>query len=367
MRTEKVPKTDKNKTQVNTMAKDTNTKKDDSKKNLKKDMNAKEKTPSPNNKKKKLFSPLFSHSPRRKSWSERTLWLISPSKKKKQIESAEDEKLSRHFRSIDVDGSGKIDKSELRFLLSKCTGSLPTDDEVDEMMREVDRNDDGLVDYEEFKLIHAAAREGRLRFSSLARVLLEFDRLDALVNDDEGPNCKWTTQKKKSWFSARKNKRHQPPLPEPPPKKETKNYQHSLPEAPTKDEKDEKAENNKNLDEENAEMNNIEEEDLDEDDPKAMPPSWLPEDDLENDDVTTPIPGPRRVLNTLSSLEMSPDDDVITPVEEQKSTSDDDDQEEEHDQDFYPRRSSSSANNHHDDDDDDGLVLEETSVQSFGG
>ncbi|EGB11579.1 hypothetical protein AURANDRAFT_21219, partial [Aureococcus anophagefferens] len=59
-------------------------------------------------------------------------------------------KLREQFDRIDTDGSGKVDKFELKFLLRKVTGSTPTDDEVEAIMQDIDTSGDGLVDFSEF-------------------------------------------------------------------------------------------------------------------------------------------------------------------------------------------------------------------------
>ena len=50
---------------------------------------------------------------------------------------------------FDKDGNGKISKEELKSVM-KNLGENLTDDEISEMIREADDNDDGEVDYEEF-------------------------------------------------------------------------------------------------------------------------------------------------------------------------------------------------------------------------
>lgn len=114
----------------------------------------------------------FSSSPRKK-------------KKKKMMTSVIVEPHLRSlFDSVDVDKSGAIDKDELRYLLKKCTGSLPTDAEVEAMMKDIDSDKNGVVDFEEFALIHERARNGDLPFAELSKVMVEFDKLSSSISDD---------------------------------------------------------------------------------------------------------------------------------------------------------------------------------------
>jgi len=60
--------------------------------------------------------------------------------------SSEDE-MRAAFRVFDLDGDGLIDAEELRLTMSQL-GETVTDADVDAMIRSVDRNNDGKVDYE---------------------------------------------------------------------------------------------------------------------------------------------------------------------------------------------------------------------------
>ena len=57
------------------------------------------------------------------------------------------EELEQAFRMFDKDGDGFIDAAELRHLLTNL-GEKLTEAEVDEMIREVDIDGDGKVDYQ---------------------------------------------------------------------------------------------------------------------------------------------------------------------------------------------------------------------------
>ncbi|XP_033736501.1 calmodulin-like [Pecten maximus] len=69
---------------------------------------------------------------------------------KVEMESTEEEaELRNAFKLFDKDKSGKIDFEELRVALSSIGESL-TDEQVQKMLQEADRNGDGEIDYEEF-------------------------------------------------------------------------------------------------------------------------------------------------------------------------------------------------------------------------
>ena len=56
------------------------------------------------------------------------------------------------FDQFDKDKDGKISGKELANAMVSM-GQNPTDDEINEMMREVDLNQDGLIDFEEFMIL----------------------------------------------------------------------------------------------------------------------------------------------------------------------------------------------------------------------
>ena len=56
------------------------------------------------------------------------------------------------FDQFDKDKDGKISGKELANAMVSM-GQNPTDDEINEMMREVDLNQDGLIDFDEFMIL----------------------------------------------------------------------------------------------------------------------------------------------------------------------------------------------------------------------
>ena len=57
------------------------------------------------------------------------------------------EQMRQAFAMIDKDGSGKISADELRQVM-RSIGEKFTDDDIDEIIREIDMDGDGEVDYE---------------------------------------------------------------------------------------------------------------------------------------------------------------------------------------------------------------------------
>lgn len=53
------------------------------------------------------------------------------------------------FESFDKDGSGAIDQSEIGMVMRVC-GKNPSDSDIREMLNEIDQDQDGTVNYEEF-------------------------------------------------------------------------------------------------------------------------------------------------------------------------------------------------------------------------
>jgi calmodulin len=72
--------------------------------------------------------------------------------KSRCLEQDPEKELRDAFAVFDTDGSGSIDRKELKRLMKKL-GQALTEAEVDAMMDEVDANGDGEISYEEFKLM----------------------------------------------------------------------------------------------------------------------------------------------------------------------------------------------------------------------
>ncbi|KAL9107868.1 MAG: hypothetical protein Q9227_007286 [Pyrenula ochraceoflavens] len=60
-----------------------------------------------------------------------------------------EDELRQAFAVFDKDGSGTISADELRHVL-KSLGEKLTDEEIDEMMRTADKDNNGSIDYAEF-------------------------------------------------------------------------------------------------------------------------------------------------------------------------------------------------------------------------
>ena len=63
---------------------------------------------------------------------------------------SEEEELKEAFNFLDIDGAGYITSHQLRYLMLK---EGLTNQEVDEMIKEIDEDNDGRIDFDEFKKI----------------------------------------------------------------------------------------------------------------------------------------------------------------------------------------------------------------------
>ncbi|GFR41102.1 hypothetical protein Agub_g1747 [Astrephomene gubernaculifera] len=61
----------------------------------------------------------------------------------------QEESLREAFKMFDRDGNGKISAQELKHVMTNL-GEALTDEEVDDMIKEADVDNDGMVNYEEF-------------------------------------------------------------------------------------------------------------------------------------------------------------------------------------------------------------------------
>ncbi len=68
---------------------------------------------------------------------------------KKMNEPDSQEELVKAFNVFDSDGNGYIDAKELRLAMTRL-GEKLTEAEVDDMIKDADKNGDGKVDYKEF-------------------------------------------------------------------------------------------------------------------------------------------------------------------------------------------------------------------------
>merc|ERR1712113_53772 len=76
------------------------------------------------------------------------------------------------FRQVDTDQSGFIDKEELAAVLQKLGGAV-NDEEVDKCYNELDENDDGKIDFEEFSKWYLKS-ENRIE-SDIQQLFNKFD------------------------------------------------------------------------------------------------------------------------------------------------------------------------------------------------
>jgi calmodulin len=68
---------------------------------------------------------------------------------RKMRDTDSEEEIREAFKVFDRDNNGYISAAELRHVMTSI-GEKLTDDEVDEMIREADKDGDGRIDYQEF-------------------------------------------------------------------------------------------------------------------------------------------------------------------------------------------------------------------------
>lgn len=71
-------------------------------------------------------------------------WLVLM--KYKVMEKEDEDDLRERFRAFDLDGSGFIDAKEIRQVMA-AMGETLSDEEVDEMIREADKDGDGQASF----------------------------------------------------------------------------------------------------------------------------------------------------------------------------------------------------------------------------
>jgi Ca2+-binding EF-hand superfamily protein len=62
-------------------------------------------------------------------------------------------KLKQAFALFDSDNSGRISLAELKQMMAPMVGDKMTDAEWKKMMKEIDKNGDGSISYDEFKVL----------------------------------------------------------------------------------------------------------------------------------------------------------------------------------------------------------------------
>ncbi|KAK9470355.1 calmodulin [Dipodascopsis tothii] len=68
---------------------------------------------------------------------------------RKMKDTDSEEEIKEAFRVFDRDNNGYISATELRHVMTSI-GERLTDEEIDQMIREADQNNDGRIDYNEF-------------------------------------------------------------------------------------------------------------------------------------------------------------------------------------------------------------------------
>ncbi|KAL7449702.1 hypothetical protein ACHAWC_001738 [Mediolabrus comicus] len=74
------------------------------------------------------------------------------------LSAEEVEDLKEAFNMFDVDGGGSISQDELKGVMKKL-GSNPTDDDIQQMIKSVDDNGDGEIDFDEFLILMSTKKK----------------------------------------------------------------------------------------------------------------------------------------------------------------------------------------------------------------
>jgi len=75
---------------------------------------------------------------------------IVPFKYKKTFSAEECTELGKAFKSYDKDGNGTMDVKEFSSVLGNLGHSDVSPEQVQKLLKKVDKNDDGVIEWEEF-------------------------------------------------------------------------------------------------------------------------------------------------------------------------------------------------------------------------
>lgn len=84
--------------------------------------------------------------------------------------------LESQFEAMDLDGSGAIDASELKLLVERVTGRTLSDGRIRGLIREVDVDRSGEVDFDEFVLILVTLHKRKSELAKWARLIGTIDK-----------------------------------------------------------------------------------------------------------------------------------------------------------------------------------------------
>jgi len=98
----------------------------------------------------------------------------------KKLSPQEEAKLTDAFKKFDKDGSGQIDLGELKAMVEDLGGSM-SDDEAAQAMKQLDKNNEGTCNFEEFKIFWSS-KSGLGGYSSMALKFLKMKmQMEGLV------------------------------------------------------------------------------------------------------------------------------------------------------------------------------------------
>eukprot|EP00931_Biecheleriopsis_adriatica_P059381 TRINITY_DN35528_c0_g1_i1.p1 TRINITY_DN35528_c0_g1~~TRINITY_DN35528_c0_g1_i1.p1 ORF type:complete len:604 (+),score=127.66 TRINITY_DN35528_c0_g1_i1:32-1813(+) len=97
------------------------------------------------------------------------------------------EEMLKVFKNMDVNQDGVLTRPELTALMKELDVEQWTDDKIESLMGQIDRNRDGIIDYDDFVtwLMSSSARKSdRDAVMSTGKFLLTLEKLKALVGDE---------------------------------------------------------------------------------------------------------------------------------------------------------------------------------------